>query len=320
MPASLDDASPDERRRALVLQAMLTLFAEDAKERAACATMLEAHCDAVGNHYPDDVLKDRAPPVSSRRTDARRRRRESVDRPGRAVRRSASSARPRSRRTTASHAGEARSIFVKDALSMFKLVFEHAPDINALPVVNVGAPAPRDDRFGARSNSLAIPRNRADRARPRRPPKCPQVLIAPLWRAFAAFLQFDVGNFAYFVERADPFEVRFTLPFVMCAYVTDGGFIDFEFELEFDRETFTKMFGRTVTCEAIRLFRQHLPYFADGVDKPILIIAHLMVDGSAERLKFLMMGARGGCGVCARLAREHLERVYPAREDPRPFF
>ena len=106
----------------------------------------------------------------------------------------------------------------------------------------------------------------------------------------------------------------------MCAYVTDGGFIDFEFELEFDRETFTKMFGRTVTCEAIRLFRQHLPYFADGVDKPILIIAHLMVDGSAEQIKFLMMGAHGGCGECARLAMAHLEREDPAREGPRPFF
>jgi hypothetical protein len=307
----------------MVFRKTLEILARDAwlrKFDAHTLTRLKAHCDAVGEQYPDHVLEHCAAPASSRPTAARRRRRESVERPGRAVRRSASSARPRGRRTTASHAGEARSIFVKDALSMFKLVFEHAPDINALPVVKVGAPAPRDDRFGARSNSLAIPWNRADRARPRRPPKCPQVLIAPLWRAFAAFLQFDVGNFAYFVERADPFEVRFTLPFVMCAYVTDGGFIDFEFELEFDRETFTKIFGRTVTCEAIRLFRQHSPYFADGVDKPILIIAHLMVDGSAERLKFLMMGAHGGCGVCARLAREHLERVDPVREDPRPFF
>ena len=155
MPASLDDASPDERRRALVLQTMLTLFAEDAKERAACATMLEAHCDAVGNHYPDYVLKDRAPPVSSRRTDARRRRRESVERPGRAVRRSASSARPRGRRTIASHAVETRTDTLNAALPLLEMVIQHAPGINRLPVA-VSDPVPRDGRFGARSNSLAF--------------------------------------------------------------------------------------------------------------------------------------------------------------------
>ena len=168
MRASLDDAAPDERRRALVLQTMLTLFAEDAKERAACATMLEAHCDAVGNHYPDYVLKDRAPPVSSRRTDARRRRRESVDRPGRAVRRSASSARPRGRRTIASHAVETRTDTLNAALPLLEMVIQHAPGINRLPVA-VSDPVPRDGRFGARSNSLAVPRNRAGPARPRRP-------------------------------------------------------------------------------------------------------------------------------------------------------
>jgi len=318
MPASLDDAAPDERRRALVLQTMLTLFAEDAKERAACATMLEAHCDAVGNHYPGYVLKDRAPPVSSRRTDARRRRRESVERPGRAVRRSASSARPRGRRTIASHAVETRTDTLNAALPLLEMVIQHAPGINGLPVA-VSDPVPRDGRFGARSNSLAVPRNRAGPARPRHPLDAPQVPFAPIWRAFAAFTQSDVGKFAHFVERADPYDVRFTLPVVMCAYVFDSGFID-AFKVDFDREAFTATFGRAVTCEAVGFFRHHSPHFADGAAELCLLIAHLMVDGSVEKLKFLMMGAHGGCGMCARLAMDHLEREDPAREVPRPLF
>ena len=59
MPASLDDASPDERRRALVLQAMLTLFAEDAKERAAALALrtgqgfLDREHDAFIDYFAD---------------------------------------------------------------------------------------------------------------------------------------------------------------------------------------------------------------------------------------------------------------------------
>ena len=175
----------------------------------------------------------------------------------------------------------------------------------------------RDGRFGARSNSLALPRNRAGRARPRRPPEYPQVLIAPIWRAFAAFLQSDVFKFAYFVERADPFDVRFTLPVVMCTYVTSTQ------PLLLDREAFTRTFGRAVTNEAVGFFRDHSPFFADGSNQLYLstiAIAELMVDGSKEQLKFLMMGAQDGCGVCARVVIFHLEREDPVREDPRPFF
>ncbi|KAH8098531.1 hypothetical protein JL720_1481 [Aureococcus anophagefferens] len=114
---------------------------------------------------------------------------------------------------------------------------------------NVGAPAPRDDRFGARSNSrTSLPPIAAARARASTS-KCPQVAKAPLWRAFAAFVQSDVGNFAYFVERVDPFDVRFTLPVVMCVHVIEGGFIE-AFHLPFDQEAFTTIFGRAVTNEA----------------------------------------------------------------------
>ena len=105
----------------------------------------------------------------------------------------------------------------------------------------------------------------------------------------------------------------------MCAYVFDSGFID-AFKLDFDREAFTATFGRAVTCEAVGFFRHHSPHFADGAAELCLLIAHLMVDGSVEKLKFLMMGAHGGCGMCARLAMDHLEREDPAREGPRPFF
>ncbi|KAH8069522.1 hypothetical protein JL721_5826 [Aureococcus anophagefferens] len=122
------------------------------------------------------------------------------------------------------------------------------------------------------------------------------VPFAPIWRAFAAFTQSDVGKFAHFVERADPYDVRFTLPVVMCAYVFDSGFID-AFRLDFDREAFTATFGRAVTCEAVGFFRHHSPHFADGAAELCLLIAHLMVDGSVEKLKFLMMGAHGGCGI-----------------------
>ncbi|KAH8056004.1 hypothetical protein JL722_7829 [Aureococcus anophagefferens] len=125
------------------------------------------------------------------------------------------------------------------------------------------------------------------------------VPFAPIWRAFAAFTQSDVGKFAHFVERADPYDVRFTLPVVMCAYVFDSGFID-AFRLDFDREAFTATFGRAVTCEAVGFFRHHSPHFADGAAELCLLIAHLMVDGSVEKLKFLMMGAHGGCGMRAR--------------------
>ena len=130
-------------------------------------------------------------------------------------------------------------------------------------------------------------------------------------------MQSDVGNFAYFVERANPFDVRFTLPVVMCVHVIDGGFMDaFQLKLfdreaftrTFDREAFTRTFGRAVTNEAVGFFRDHSPHFADGSNQLYLPIASLMVDGSAEKLKFLMMGARGGCGKCARLAMDHLER------------
>ncbi|KAK7233513.1 hypothetical protein SO694_001040113 [Aureococcus anophagefferens] len=126
------------------------------------------------------------------------------------------------------------------------------------------------------------------------------VPFAPIWRAFAAFTQSDVGKFAHFVERADPYDVRFTLPVVMCAYVFDSGFID-AFRLDFDREAFTATFGRAVTCEAVGFFRHHSPHFADGAAELCLLIAHLMVDGSVEKLKFLMMGAHGGCGMSRAL-------------------
>lgn len=105
----------------------------------------------------------------------------------------------------------------------------------------------------------------------------------------------------------------------MCAYVFDSGFID-AFKLDFDREAFTATFGRAVTCEAVGFFRHHSPHFTDGAAELCLLIAHLMVDGSVEKLKFLMMGAHGGCGMCARLAMDHLEREDPAREVPRPLF
>ena len=105
----------------------------------------------------------------------------------------------------------------------------------------------------------------------------------------------------------------------MCAYVFDSGFID-AFRLDFDREAFTATFGRAVTCEAVGFFRHHSPHFADGAAELCLLIAHLMVDGSVEKLKFHMMGAHGGCGMCARLAMDHLEREDPAREVPRALF
>jgi len=239
-----DDASPvdgeAERRHAgYVWREASKLFAEDAKERAARATMLEARCDAVGEKYPDHVLKDR----------------------------------------------EARTVVFNGALSYLKLVVPLAPYINAFPVVDVAK--------------------------------------APLWRAFAAFVQSDVGNFAYFVERVDPFDVRFTLPVVMCVHVVDGGFIE-AFHLPFDQEAFTTIFGRAVTNEAVGFFRDHSPH-ADGrpgnqLNQLYLLIADLMVNGSKEQLKFLMGGAHIGCGECARLAIVHLERENPVSEDPRPFF
>ena len=144
-------------------------------------------------------------------------------------------------------------------------------------------------------------------------------------------MQSDVGNFAYFVERANPFDVRFTLPVVMCVHVIDGGFMDaFQLKLfdreaftrTFDREAFTRTFGRAVTNEAVGFFRDHSPHFADGSNQLYLpnFFADLMVDGSKEQLKFLMMGAHGGCGMCARLAMDHLEREDPAREVPRALF
>ena len=321
--ASFVDGEAERRHAGYVWREASKLFAEDAKERAARATMLEARCDAVGEKYPDHVLKDRAAPASSRPTGARcrppRERRASRER----VRLSASSARPRGRRTTASHAGEARTVVFKGALSYLKLVVPLAPYINAFPVVDVGAPAPRDDRFGARSNSrTSLPPIAAARARASTS-KCPQVAKAPLWRAFAAFVQSDVGNFAYFVERVDPFDVRFTLPVVMCVHVIDGGFIE-AFHLPFDQEAFTTIFGRAVTNEAVGFFRDHSPH-ADGrpgnqLNQLYLLIADLMVNGSKEQLKFLMGGAHIGCGECARLAIVHLERENPVSEDPRPFF
>ena len=132
-------------------------------------------------------------------------------------------------------------------------------------------------------------------------------------------MQSDVGNFAYFVESADPFEVRFTLPVCMCKFVFLSSSID-AFELYYDREAFTLTFGRAVTCEAVGFFRLHSPHLADGADQLYLIIARLMVDGSAEQLHFLMGGAHVGCGKCARLAMDHLEREDPARKVPRPLF
>ncbi|KAH8062901.1 hypothetical protein JL720_13149 [Aureococcus anophagefferens] len=145
------------------------------------------------------------------------------------------------------------------------------------------------------------------------------VPIAPLWRAFAAFTQHDVGKFAYFVERVDPFDVRFTLPVVMCASVCDVG-VNEAFQLPFDQEAFATIICRTVTHEAFGFFRDHLPHFADGSNQLCLLIAQLMVDGSKEQLKFLMMGAHGGCGECGRLLIEHLECKDPVREGPRPLF
>ena len=105
----------------------------------------------------------------------------------------------------------------------------------------------------------------------------------------------------------------------MCAYVLDvldeedlKGFID--------REAYTLTLGRTVTSEAVRFFRSHSRHFADGAEPPLyLMLALLMVDGSVEKLKFLMMGADIGCGECASLAMDHLQREDPVREDPRPF-
>ena len=107
----------------------------------------------------------------------------------------------------------------------------------------------------------------------------------------------------------------------MCAYVFDSGFID-AFKLDFDREAFTATFGRAVTNEAIGFHRDHSPELQDYYwrEHNFSNLARAMVDGSAERLKFLMMGAHGGCGMCARLAMDHLEREDPAREVPRPLF
>ena len=140
MYASQDDASTIECLHAK----MLTLFAKNAKERAACLTMAQAHCDAVGKHYPAYILKNRAAPVSSLRADARHRHRESVARPGRAVRRSAASARPRGRRTIASRTVEMRAKVLDSALPLLEGVIQHAPHINAL-AMDVGTPAPRDE-------------------------------------------------------------------------------------------------------------------------------------------------------------------------------
>ena len=140
----VDDEAEAEHCHAGYPRQASELFAEDAKERVVCAAMLEVRCDAVGEHYPDHFLKNRAAPVSSLRADARHRHRESVARPGRAVRRSASSARPRGRRTIASHAGETRTDALNTAMPMFDLVIKYAPHVNASPM-DVGAPAPRDE-------------------------------------------------------------------------------------------------------------------------------------------------------------------------------
>ena len=105
----------------------------------------------------------------------------------------------------------------------------------------------------------------------------------------------------------------------MCAYVFDSGFID-AFKLDFDREAFTATFGRAVTCEAVGFFRHHSPHFADGAAELCLLIAHLMVDGSVEKLKFLMMGAHGGCGMCARLAMDHSSARTPRARSRALFF
>ena len=214
---------------------------------------------------------------------------------------------------------------LEGALDIGETVYRYATQINALPNdVSVGAPAPRDDRFGVRSNSLALPRNRAGLARPRRPPECPQAPIALVWRALAAYIDDHVDNFAYFVERADPFDVRFTLPVVMCACFDSESLDSSEFKKmkEIDREIFTLTFGRAVTNEAIGFHRDHSPELQDYYwrEHNFSNLARAMVDGSAEQIKFLMMGAHGGCGECARLAMDHLEREDPAREGPRPFF
>ena len=103
----------------------------------------------------------------------------------------------------------------------------------------------------------------------------------------------------------------------MCTYVFDSSIID-AFKLEFDREAFTQIFGNHVGCEGIRLFRHHSPHFAE-TDDLFLRSAHLMVDGSVEKLKFLMVGAQDGCIACARVAMDHLEREDPARKVPRLF-
>jgi hypothetical protein len=105
----------------------------------------------------------------------------------------------------------------------------------------------------------------------------------------------------------------------MCASVCDVG-VHNAFQFPFDEEAFATILCRAVTCEAVGFFGQHYPDFADGSNQLYRLIAHLMVDGSKEQLKFLMVGAHGGCGECARLAMDHLEREDPAREDPCPFF
>ena len=70
---AVDSASPDADKCALAPQVLLKL-AEDAKQRASMCKKMKEVCDEDGEIYPDYVLKDRAAPVSSRRTDARRRR------------------------------------------------------------------------------------------------------------------------------------------------------------------------------------------------------------------------------------------------------
>ena len=73
-PAVQDDASPDAQDDASLdadtANALLVLVGN---KQTAYLTGLKADCDAVGEKYPDYILKDRAAPVSSRRTDARRR-------------------------------------------------------------------------------------------------------------------------------------------------------------------------------------------------------------------------------------------------------
>ena len=182
--ASQGDHSPIGAIPPKAFEPLLKLFLLVDKKRAAtwaaCETRLKANCDAVGKHYPHDVLKDRAAPVSSRRVDARQLHRESVARPGRAVRRSAASARPRSRRMIASHAGEMRTLLLDPA---YKIVIRYAPGINAL-AADVGAPAPRDEtsarartrsRFRGTAPTAPTPRmpagpHRADLARLRSVP------------------------------------------------------------------------------------------------------------------------------------------------------